>query len=635
MASLATSTKSKLALKLEPPPPLRVIKTPRVEDTSFCSSPLSRPSPGQRVLQERSSMTSFRDESNLEEGHIDKAVQDPQRESLESSATDETSESLKYALSPLLERDSTQPQFRGRSSDRTQIEQIPLTRDGTPQPGTVKAAIASLNALKTSTSADRLSPQDDLALLARTRPTSAQPQRLSATKSQSEKCVGDPVSPAHTTQNSSQLQQLSASKPQPENYLDNPTIADTCDSGSVLNRAVTPDQGDLSVVYRRKSEYGTATILASPTTTSGNPTLVASVLPLQASKSQVTISKPLNPPTSSISSSSEPTLLAGDSGSNHPDTASLSDKFQDLTTSLIRAPIPIVEVVNQSPYPPSQRNSSPTDTEPQNTFPGSPGNLLPSPPPTKPLPIPHPKPIAPFVIDESLLAAAAQTCRIAAQTLAYDLIYAVSIFAPKHDSANPSITPDDVQIRLLVAHGMQCAPTLNAELHFAALRSLGIYLWTPLTHPPLEPEDFSIGRFEAIPSHFGSSRIRNSGIVVAAFRRSSTSPIASETVELQYFHDFVGKFKAAISQSPKFKSRIPQRMASSPALREKAAAEETGFPANEAVEVRTATPSPMTTPEMAGILKPRGPASKQSLANGRTASSMGKRSGLPTRRNAS
>jgi hypothetical protein len=145
MASLATSTRSKLALKLEPPPPLRVIKSPRVEDAPFFSNPLSRPSLGQEVQQERVSMTSFRDESHLEESNSEEVDDNPQRESFESSTTDETSESFRYALSPLLERETTQPQVRGRSSNRPQIERPPLTRDGTPQPGTVKAAIASFN----------------------------------------------------------------------------------------------------------------------------------------------------------------------------------------------------------------------------------------------------------------------------------------------------------------------------------------------------------------------------------------------------------------------------------------------------------------------------------------------------------
>ncbi|EHL00575.1 hypothetical protein M7I_3460 [Glarea lozoyensis 74030] len=669
MASLATSTRSKLALKLEPPPPLRVIKTPKVEDTAFFSSPLSRPSLGYEVLQERASMISFRDESHLEESHSEEADDNPQRGSFESSTTDQTSQSVRYSLSPLLERDSIQPQFRGRSSNRTQVERPPLTRDGTPQPGTVKAAIASFN-VRMSTSTNSLSPYDGLDSRARTRSGSAQAQRLSfarpqseksgkdsvapvqpeqltttksefdkssddavsisqpqqssATKSQSENTVEEIVSAVHTTQNSSDHQQTSASKPPPESSFDSLTTADTFESEA---RPVTPDQADLSAAYRRKSEYGSVTILASPSTRKESPALTASDLPLHPSGSQITISKALNAPASSVSSPTEPAPPVGNSESNSPDISTLSAKFQDLTTSPIRAPKQIVEVVKQSP-PPSQPSSTPTETKSGSDLISSTEISFPSPPPSNPPPIPRPMAVDPLVIDPHLLAGAAQMFRVAAQNLAYDLIYAVSIFAPNHTSATP-VTADEIHIRYLVAHGMQSATQdLNKKLHLNALRSLGIFYFQPPKDANFDPEDWSIGRFLAVPSRFGSSRIRNSGIVVAAFRRASTPPLSNDYAESLQFQEFVDAFKKTIFPPPTFKSKIPQRMASSPALREEA-----GFPANEAVEMRTAAPSPRATPEIAGPSRLRAAKSRLNLTNSNKApSSLGKKSGMSWRR---
>jgi hypothetical protein len=437
------------------------------------------------------------------------------------------------------------------------------------------------------------------------------------------------VSPVHATQNPSHLQQVSASKPQPESSFDSLTTADTCESET---RPVTPGQVDLGAAYRRKSEYGTVTILASPSTRSGSPALAASGLPLHASGSQITISKPLNTPASSVSSLTEPAPPVGDSGTNSPDVSTLSDKFQDLTTNPIRASQKGVEVVNQSPYPPSQPNSSPTYVESGSNPSSSNVILFPSPPPSNPLPIPHSIALDPLVIDAHLLAGAAQMFRVAAQNLAYDLIYAVSLFAPNHTSATP-VAADDIHIRYLVAHGMQFATQdLNKKLHLNALRSRGIYYFQPPKDPSFDPEDWSIGRFLAIPNRFGSSRIRNSGIVVAAFRRASTPAVASDYAESLQFQEFVDTFKATIFPTPTFKSRIPQRMASSPALREKAAAEETGFPANEAVAMRTASPSPRATTEIAGSSRLRGAKSRPNLSNNRAPSSLGKKSGLSWRR---
>jgi hypothetical protein len=601
VVSIANSTKSKYALKMEPAP-LRLNKTPRFEDAPRFPCPLSQPVLVEPALPRRASMISFRDKIMHEESLSQEEDQPNPRQSFVSNATDETSESLRYELSPLLDRDSIQPPYRKSSLP----EKLYIKRVGTPQSGTVRAAIASLNGSLNGS------------VKGLTKPTLA--DRFPSREY--------PVLAVQTATDNSRAQDMLASESPSDDGAESPTITEGSELGSNLDRTITPDNGELGLADQ--SGCGTATISSSPSISDGSlgsPTILANVMDNNSSGSRVNIATPSNSSFDSSLDMSESIDTINATQSDHSDPFYLEPKIRYTAVPLAREDLLFLRATARFPSAPSQTSSSSItlpkrDTRPQII------EALPSPPPTTPLPIPNARSDS---FDENILSNAAQLCRAAAQALAYDLIYVADITAPKHNSLNPT-RPSDITIRFLVAHGMDSVPPLGPKLHLDALRSHGVYTWVPPTDS-LNPSDFNIGLLQAIPTSFGSTRIRNCGILVAALRRVSTPPIASEKVQLKQFEEFVTKMKGILMNPVKFKSKIPQRKASSPALLQQAQQtsgfrEEIGFLANEATEV-TAIPSPMTTPEVQPSSRFKGVVKKKSLATIGTVASRAKRTHTP------
>jgi hypothetical protein len=578
VASFANSTKSKFARSLEPAP-LRVAnKTPHFEDAPRFPSPFSQPMLFEREICQRLSMISFRDEIN-EESHIEEENKLNQRESFASNTTDETSESLRCELRPLLDRDSIQLSYQKPSLNKPQLEQSSLKQVGTPQPGTVRAAIASLNSslnsLKKSTLGDRFPSREF------------------------------PVLAIQTAKDSSQPEHIPASETLSDDRADSPTITEGSEFSGILAGTVTPSNGDLSFTYQRQSSFGTANFLSSPTSR-GSPTIVADLVN-NSSGSQVNV---VTPSSSSVDSNldlSDTMNTTNTDQSDHTDRFYLQPKHQESAVSLGVDDLPVADVAAQF---------LPLRIQPKIL------EALRSAPPTTPLPSPSARPETPISFDDDVLSNAAHLCRVAAQDLAYDLIYIVDVTAPKINPSNPTINPSEISVRLLAAYGMDSKLPLDPNLHLSALRSFGIFTWTPPTAQPLHPSDFNLGLFQAIPTSYGGARSRSSGMVVAAYRRVSTHGIASDAVEVQEFVDFAKKLKGIFVV--KFKSKIPQRKASSQSLREVA------FPANEARPYMT-TPNPMTAPEAQPISRLPGLAKKKSMATVGTTASMAKRTHTPVR----
>ncbi|PVH87474.1 hypothetical protein DL98DRAFT_249637 [Cadophora sp. DSE1049] len=122
--------------------------------------------------------------------------------------------------------------------------------------------------------------------------------------------------------------------------------------------------------------------------------------------------------------------------------------------------------------------------------------------------------------DESL-EEAAYACSFQAQTLGFDLIYAVEIKPAKQFMSEQELLgPNGLHKRILVAYGLTKPLDLASDMHIRVLRSRGGEHWiNDFADTRYGEADYQTGLLIPVLSEGGPKRLRSWGIVMGAFRK--------------------------------------------------------------------------------------------------------------------
>jgi hypothetical protein len=179
------------------------------------------------------------------------------------------------------------------------------------------------------------------------------------------------------------------------------------------------------------------------------------------------------------------------------------------------------------------------------------------------------------------MAQAALACAQAAQSLGYDLLYAVEL-NPSRKTIEESqlFSPGVLDMRIMAAYGMKRPLDFSPQLHIDTLRCRGFYYWEAPRQSNNQPSEYQSGCLIAIPTQGGIRRLRTSGIIMGAFKKSKladdTSP--GNSAKLQQLIDVGNLVKKLLWTDPESPLRpLPRRSRTEPMLNP--------YPANEAVEV--------------------------------------------------
>lgn len=136
---------------------------------------------------------------------------------------------------------------------------------------------------------------------------------------------------------------------------------------------------------------------------------------------------------------------------------------------------------------------------------------------------------SPYHLSDESLEEAAYACSYQAQTMGFDLIYAVEIKPTRQFMSDQELLgPNGLHKRILVAYGLTKRLELASEMHIRVLRSRGGQHWkSNLAHTRFGEGDYQTGLLISILSEGGPKRFRSSGIVVGAFRKPGR-PASSE-----------------------------------------------------------------------------------------------------------
>lgn len=177
------------------------------------------------------------------------------------------------------------------------------------------------------------------------------------------------------------------------------------------------------------------------------------------------------------------------------------------------------------------------------------------------------------------MAEAAFSCAFSAQSLGYDLIYAVEIHpAGSFMTDEQLLAPGGLRKRILCAYGLDQPLELSSEVHLRVLRCRGYELWVNSAGYQHEDGEYQSGCLIPIKTDGRPRKTRNSGIVFGAFRK--LKPIESGTVhsassDVERLLDAANVLKDILL---KFNVRKPRKANTEPSSPNR-------YPANEATEV--------------------------------------------------
>ena len=175
------------------------------------------------------------------------------------------------------------------------------------------------------------------------------------------------------------------------------------------------------------------------------------------------------------------------------------------------------------------------------------------------------------------MAEAAFACAFSAQSLGYDLIYAVEIHPTRQFMTDKDLhAPGGLQKKILVAYGLEHPMELSSDIHIRVVRSRGYETWEN-HRPTYDKEEYRTGYLIPLDTEGGPRRLRSSGIVLGAFRKAKhANGVLSPAAEIERLLDAAHVLRQILLK-PTVR-RKPKRSNTEPSAPRP-------YPANEAIEV--------------------------------------------------
>ncbi|KAK0119867.1 hypothetical protein ONS95_011297 [Cadophora gregata] len=190
-----------------------------------------------------------------------------------------------------------------------------------------------------------------------------------------------------------------------------------------------------------------------------------------------------------------------------------------------------------------------------------------------------------YSLSDECLEEAAYACAFHAQSMGYDLIYAVEIKpARQFMSEQELLGPNGLHKRILVAYGLTTPLDLASDMHIRVLRGRGGEHWNDdLADTRHGDANYQTGLLIPILSEGGPKRLRSSGIVMGAFRKPGSMAngyVHSPAADMERLVDFADQLKDIFQKKERKQHRSNTEAPFSAA-----------YPANEAQEVELKTHS--------------------------------------------
>lgn len=190
-----------------------------------------------------------------------------------------------------------------------------------------------------------------------------------------------------------------------------------------------------------------------------------------------------------------------------------------------------------------------------------------------------------YNLSDDCLEEAAHACAFQAQTLGFDLIYAVEIKPARQFMSDQELLgPNGLHKRILVAYGLTRPLELASDVHIRVLRSRGVEHWQDkLADTRYGEADYQTGLLIPVLSEGGPKRFRSWGVVMGAFRkagRMANDNFQSPAADRERLLEFGGQLRDIFQKKDRKQHRSNTAAPFSDA-----------YPANEAQEVELKTHS--------------------------------------------